>query len=258
MADDTLILSLHGEVTLTAFADAIEHWRGLIDAISREVSGKEITWIISDLAPGSATVTARPRDANEQVLPVRDAYTDVGRALSKGLIDTLAPAVRAEARALTAVIYEPIDYMRFETAEFDAIITYNYDELLRQQVTATAEVVEVPAAFGGVQGRIQTLTNRGGLRFTLYDTLHDKAVGCYLAEGQEESMRDLWGRLAVVEGAVTRDIRSGRPLAVRHIRNVSGVREVTPDAFFDARGVIRRDTADIREPEALIADSRDD
>jgi hypothetical protein len=255
MADGTLTLELHGEVTLAAFADAIEHWRGLIDAITREVSDREITWVISDLAPGSATVTARAIAAHDVVAPVAEAYTEVGRALSKHMIETLAPRVRDEARALSAVISQSVDYMRFETSEFDTVITYNYDELLKQ--AAAAERVEMPAALGGVQGRIQTLTNRGGLRFTLYDTLYDKAVGCYLAEGQEEIMRDLWGQLAVVEGLVTRDTLNGRPLAVRHIWNVSGVREVRPDAFFAARGVVARQANDPREPETLITAGRD-
>lgn len=82
---------------------------------------------------------------------------------------------------------------------------------------------------------MQTLSSRGGLRFTLYDLLHDKAVSCYLAEGYEEIMRDLWGKIATVEGLVTRDPLSGRPLAVRQITTVTPKPDL-PISYRDARG----------------------
>ena len=49
-------------------------------------------------------------------------------------------------------------------------------------------------SIGAITGRVQTLSNRAGLRFNLYDTLFDKAVACYLALGQEEFMREAWGQ----------------------------------------------------------------
>ena len=115
----------------------------------------------------------------------------------------------------------------------------------------------MPPAIGGVHGRIQTLTSRGGLRFTLYDTLYDRAVGCYLSEGQEEIMRDYWGQTAVVEGTVTRDPNSGRPLTVRHVRNVTPVRQVERMAYLAARGAVKPLPNDQRRPEDLVSAARD-
>ena len=112
-----------------------------------------------------------------------------------------------------------------------------------------------PVAYGGVTGRIQTLSSRGGLRFTLFDTLFDRAVSCYLAEGQEELMRDVWGRMAVVEGLVTRDRVTGRPQVIRGVRRVAIVREADPDAYLASRGVLREGTAR-RSPEEAIRELR--
>ena len=75
-------------------------------------------------------------------------------------------------------------------------------------------------SFGGIQGRVQTLSNRGSLRFMLYDMLNNKAVSCYITSGKEEIMRDIWGKMAVVEGLVTRDPVNGRPISIRHVRNI--------------------------------------
>lgn len=260
MADDTLTLALHGDVSLDAFAEAVARWRGLVESITRETSpDSDLTWMISDLASGSATVTARAIGSNEDIAPVTRAYLAVGRALATGHADDLPRAVRDDAVGLATIIklHGEVEYIRFETAEADTIITTNWDALLERAIASTVPAVELPAAHGGVQGRIQTLTSRNGLRFTLYDTLFDRAVGCYLTEGQEEIMRDVWGQTAVVEGVVTRDPLTGRPLTIRRVVNVTGVREVPPDAYLLARGVIARRPDDAREPEALISAARD-
>jgi hypothetical protein len=93
-------------------------------------------------------------------------------------------------------------------------------------------------AFGAVEGRVQTLSSRGGLRFTLYDSLHDRAVSCYLAEGHEDIMRDAWGRLAVVQGLVKRDPRTGRPVTIREVRSVELLGERSPHDYKRARAAI--------------------
>ena len=43
--------------------------------------------------------------------------------------------------------------------------------------------------YGAIEGRVQSLSQRKGLRFTLYYQEFDRAVSCYLSEGQEERMR---------------------------------------------------------------------
>jgi hypothetical protein len=104
-----------------------------------------------------------------------------------------------------------------------------------------------------VRGRVQTLSSRGRLRFTLYDALYDKAVSCYLAEGQEDIMRDAWGHVALVEGWVTRDPATDRPLSIRGIERVTLLPEGDPHGYRRARGaVLGREL-----PEAIIRRLRD-
>ena len=91
------------------------------------------------------------------------------------------------------------------------------------------------AAYGAVEGRIQTLTTRRGLRFTLYDSLHDRAVSCHLREGQQETMRGLWDRCAVVQGRVSRDAITGRPIAIRNITKIEPRPEARTGSYLEAR-----------------------
>jgi hypothetical protein len=259
VGENTLTFALHGEVTLKTFADEISRWRALVEKLTEQVgTGQPVRWVIEELAAGSATATVRAFGDEPTAAAVVDAYVDVGTALAQGRPEMLAPQIRSEALALTVAINGEVDYIRFETARDDLIVTLNYDQLLERARGELEPPVPMNPALGGVQGRIQTLTSRGALRFTLYDTLFDRAVNCYLREGQEEIMRDLWGQSAIVEGVVTRAPDTGRPLNVREVWNVTPVRQIKPGAYQDARGAIKVPPADPRTPEALVAAARDD
>jgi hypothetical protein len=164
-----------------------------------------------------------------------------------------SPKVQRQAHGLTAVLKRSVEAIRFETAEGDATIT--------QEAVAAGRPVGMRArgergAYGAVEGRVQTLSNRGGLRFTLYDSLDDHAVSCYLVEGYEEMMRDAWGRRAVVEGWVSRDSVTGRPQTVRRVQAVQVLPETKHGGYRDARGAVPVDSEELR-PEVVIRRLRD-
>jgi hypothetical protein len=123
-----------------------------------------------------------------------------------------------------------IESIRFETDDFDA-------EVLSPSVRLPAPE-EAVVTYGAVEGRIQSMTNRRGLRFTLYDLADDHAVSCYLREDCEDTMRHGWGKMAVVEGLVRRDPQSGRITTVREIQP-NGIQLVEPgerDSWREAIG----------------------
>ena len=96
-------------------------------------------------------------------------------------------------------------------------------------------------SLGAVTGRVQMLTNPGGLRFNLYDQIHDKAGDCYLQSEQEEQkklMRAAWGQRARVSGTVSREGVLGLPVAVCQILNIEALDERMIGSFRQARGVI--------------------
>ncbi len=251
---DTVTLALQGEVTLDAFSRAVLHFSRLVDALSSDVAAPEaLRWVITELEAGSAIMTARGVGDPVAAASVSTAYIGVGKALERGDPSSLPEGVRDEARAIVAVIDDSVEAVRFETAEADATIR-SLEEAFATSGTPEAPPPQ-PVAYGGVTGRVQTLSSRGGLRFTLYDTLFDRAVSCYLAEGQEEIMRDVWGRMAVVEGLVTRDRVTGRPQVIRDVRGVTVVREADPDAYLASRGILQPDPAG-RSPEEAIRELR--
>lgn len=78
-------------------------------------------------------------------------------------------------------------------------------------------------AYGAVEGRAQTAPGRAGLPFTPYNKTFNSAVSCYVEPGKEALMRDIWGKRVAVQGRVTRDSATGRPLSVRQISAIDPI-----------------------------------
>jgi hypothetical protein len=236
MAVDTVTLALSGDVALDDFSLAISRLKSLLAALAKDVAqGANILWLVDALDTGSALTTYKgsPMNGGElaQVEQVVRAYGNVGQALERNDVIAYSRTVEKEARELLKVLQGGrVETLRFETPETDAIISAAPEDRPR---SATTE------AYGAVEGRIQTLSRHGGLRFTLYDTLNNRAVSCYVAEDfDQELMRHAWGKRAIVEGWVKRDTATGRPLTIRRVRNVVVLPETEPGSYRDARATV--------------------
>lgn len=241
---NTLTLALSGEITLDRFMEAVRCFHDLVNGLTAEAGASDVVWVIDDLNVGSAVAVVRGLGSIEKIEHVVREYGEVGVAIEQGKkLKQYSPKVRRAANRLRRIPGGKIESVRLETPEREAILrpvpVYRED----QQVfpipwppPLLEAIRPATAAYGAVEGRVQTLSNRSGLRFTLYDTINDKAVSCYLAEGNEDIMRDAWGRLAAVEGFISRDPLSGRPLAIRRVRHVTALPERSIDSFQDARG----------------------
>lgn len=240
MADNTVTLVLDGDVSVAEFAKAIANFNELVAALSHEVGDQPIDWLISDLSYSSALASARGLGSTGAVAAAIAAYADVGAALESGTPLRHSSQVVSAASKLVSISDYRIQRVRMETAERESVIPVRKDAALPvASDDASLKIVpKLAPAYGGVQGRIQTLTSRGGLRFTLYDLLNDKAVSCYFEEGKQDKILDMWGKLAVVEGMVSRDPLTGRPLSIRQVSEITPIPE--PGGRFDyqdARGV---------------------
>ncbi len=249
MPDDTVTLALDGEVALSQFASAVTKLDALVDSLADAVAGGSgLRWIVERLDSSSAVVTVRPEGPDADVaLRVKNAYLEVGRSLEAGQDPPFPRQVRNRAADIVSLISDNITAIRFETSEAEAIVR----KMTSLDVPARTIIGQDRAAFGAIEGVVQTLSNRRGLRFTLYDSVFDKAVSCYLEADQDSIMRDAWGRRAIVEGSVTRDPESARPLSVRQISHVELVTEYPPGSYRLARGILPRRPGDPKPEEAI-------
>lgn len=230
MATETITLRLQGDVPLKDFARAVARFSDLLRALNETVADADIDWTVLDLEGGSGEVTALGSCTDADALVrARDAYLIIGRSLEAQSPLPYGDRIRRAASGIQGVLNGRVTEAIFETSQAEAIV-----RVAPLPAATRSEVVTK----GAVSGRVQTLTNRGSLRFTLYDLLHDKPVSCYLAEGKEHLMLDAWGKLAIVEGSVRRHPITGRPLTIRNVTVV----DVRPDpdiaAYRAARGAV--------------------
>ncbi len=265
MAKDTITVALNGDaITLDVFAQAIGKFESLISGLTNEVApNTKVKWVLVGLETSSAIATAQGCVEDEEQLPdvekVVDAYLDVGRSLQEGTPFRYSSALWDTAKDFISVINGTVRSIRFENPDDDI-------EVLHSLPTETVKAVEteVPTlprktqvVWGAMRGRVQSLSNRGGLRFTLYDLVDDKAVSCYLPAGFEGTMRDAWGRTAIVEGRIHRDPETGRATTIRDVKNVRVLPEGKPG---DWRQALRAAPGFLGTalPEDVIRRSRDD
>ena len=255
MAPDTITLMLEGDVTLETFATAVKSLNSLISALTVEEGGG-IEWRVEDLQPGSALVTIKGYSSqSERVERVVRGYNDVGRALRENVQINRGRKVSGPAKRLGRLVGNGVKRVRFETQE-DTVILHN-PPTRRQKIADN--VLSLPrnltvVAFGAVEGEVQTLTKRNVLRFTLYDVLNDRPVSCYLQPGQEDLMREVWGKHALVEGLVSRDPTNGHPIAVRQVSKIT--RTVEEGDYTKARAILPL-KPDEKLPEITIMRLRD-
>lgn len=236
----TIILTGDELIPLADFAKAIGQFHSLLKALSSETGNNAtVEWVIESLEISSTIATVKGIGEEDKIERIVRAYAEVGTALQEHRPIPYSESVAKAARGITSILNHRVREIRFETAEREVTVRSVepsaqlgfQGELIAKHVTMGAS----PTAFGAVEGRIQTLTNRGTLRFTLYDLLHDKAVSCYLKEGYEDRVLNAWGKLAVVVGSITRDPISGRPLSVRQITDIK-IRIERSGSYKDARG----------------------
>jgi hypothetical protein len=232
-AEPVLTVALEGpDTSLNSFVAAVSALNSLLTALGAEVAPNSyLAWDIQALDAGSAVTAVRGRVlSGDPAGPKRvaAAFEAIGDALTRQAPVPYSPAVARHATALTEVLADHVTAIRLETPERDFTITPGHAP---QGAPAAPPII----SFGGVEGRIQTLSNRRSVRFTLYDELDDHAVSCYLRPGEESMIQKFWGLRALVEGTVRRD-SSGRPTTIRDITEVTLLPERAPDEWLSLRG----------------------
>ena len=244
MPNDTLTFVLGGQLEIAEFLRGIRLFHNLVRDLSK---GKQVKWVVEELHSGSAATTLRgvAEDLAEVEAIVTD-YGGVGNALEHRQILDFGPDVNKSAAEIKRFAGS-VEYVMFQIPENDYTVHGN-------GVARTHRPLAVN--LGAISGRVQTLSNRGSLRFVLFDSVNDRAVPCYLQPGQEELMLEAWDRRARVSGTVTRDPASFRPIALRHISEVEILADVAPGSYRRARGAVPWQSGDAM-PEDIVRQLRD-
>lgn len=252
MRKNTATIALNGDVSLDDFAIAVGAFSKLMKSLSGQVAkSAKVEWIVESLEISSAIATVRgvsttDPDDFDSIEDVIEAYERVGRAAQSRRTIPFGPNVRKPVSDLAALLNGQITSLRFETEEFDA-------EIFSPSIRGAANTTESDVTQGAAQGRVQSMSSRGGLRFTIYDSIDDHAISCYLSPGCEDQMRNAWGRLAIVEGLIRRNPITGLISTVRDIgpHGIVVLEESNPNGWREAVGCAPARTGSISAEDAI-------
>lgn len=249
-------MQLDGSISLEKFSRTLSSWEQLLRAVALEAdpdSGVHI--ILQDLVFGSALVSVEIMLATEAMEShFSNSFRSIGLAVRDGNIVNFPKAIREPAqKLLNALKLDDGGPLILSTDEFDIVIP-NGD---MTKIAARNPKQDQLESIGVITGRLQALSSRGALRFTLYDLLNDRAIRCALTEDQRDDVRELWDHVVEVQGLIRRDPATGIPLSIREISRISLAQGTKiKERWLGARGVLQRISPDVAS-EVLVRRLRD-
>ena len=203
MRAKSVTLDLDGpKITADRFVRAVTAFVELINEVAKDVTGSDrpIRWIIS-VRPGSVHLSA----AAEPMTPT-EMVPQITSAISRGiaLIEQRAQRPRhfsdvalQRARELASIA----DGVEIQRAR---ICVASKARLISEKTVDHVDKLLAPTVrdFGTIEGWLQTLSERGGPHFAVYDALTDKPIRCTVAS---ERLQDAWkafGRRVAVSGFI--------------------------------------------------------
>ena len=252
MGEDCVKIHVDGELTVDKLSEVFARFSQVLDALSESHSA-DVRWVIAGLDYGSASALARavPRDdeAQRRIPAMCDDYTDAARRVQDGNADRTFLLHRQMHETARSCRRRSPDRGRVRPSAGG-----------RRGVRRSLGLAGGRGVGGGCDvsrhgaGRVETLSRRKALSFSLYELTTDMPVTCYTDPDLEDTMRDVWGHIADVTGTVRRDAGTDRPLWIRRVTKVDRVDAGDPKGYRRARGAIRTD-----EPaEVLVRRMRDD
>jgi hypothetical protein len=234
MKNVDLTLALDGEVTLEDFSRAMQRFREIVVGLENEVApGAHINWVIEDLKKKCAIAKIRgvatTRDDIASIGRVRRAYTELGRKAAQGEALTNTETVVQAVVGLRRLINGRVKAVRLESEKKTYVIK-------KTTIITPMRAHWDTETFGGARGRVQSISDRQYLHFTLYDYNDDRPITCSYPSGNRDRMRKIWGKLVYVEGIVTRDVDTDLVSSIRDISSIEVLKERKPHAWREALG----------------------
>ena len=202
-----------------AFKKAAQSFVDLLIQVTEEVSQgeKKPLWNMS-VRPGSSVFVARivsdPETKARAAKTIRAVRSGISK-LDRG--ETNIPHFNFQAlsaaRELSALRGRP------NSPGITTIELGNGDGRVVPITSKIAEVVRKTLggshhAYGSIEGKLQTISDRGTFQFVIFDAISDKGVNCFVPQEKFPAAHSAFGRRVRVEGEINYD-KEGRPLSIK-------------------------------------------
>jgi hypothetical protein len=227
-------------VTPDTFRRLVSAFVELLTAVTDKAagSGKRTVWDMN-VSTGSRLFIARAVADPLTVattLRVLTAIPNGLKKLEKGASDAPAHfdqrALRA-ARDLASIPKQrKLTYVRF-IAEGPAVA------VSQRSADTAIKLLGQHQALGSVEGKLQTLSERGSLQFVVFDDLYENGVNCFIDEDLMEQVKEAFRKRVAVTGMIQYDQES-RPVSIRvdTIKVFKDISELPP--IKNLRGIFKK------------------
>ncbi len=205
----TITLDLGGDrITADKLRRSLDSFYGFIDEVASEVTNtkKPIRWIVR-VRKGSIVLVNEPEYV-EEVSPIIDAK----------IFDTIEKGVKVlEKKAERPAYFSDRALERLQ--DLASLVTRSNGlekirirvdkdrHVLTQHVVANVQSIlgVYSRALGSIEGKLETISERGRRRMVVYDSLTDKAITCDVSEDMMSEVIKCFGKRVNVFGMVSYD-----------------------------------------------------
>ena len=196
------------QITADKLRRGIGDFYSLLDEVGAEVTGqsKAYKWLVS-VKKGSIVFASEPLYVGRRKLV--DAPSKIIRAVKEGIEQLDTKKQRPEYfndRALELIQ----DLASLPDAKGNGLkgIVINFgeekDKKIGSKYISTIEDILgfESQAFGSIEGKLETLSGRGGLRFNVFDSIHDQSIRCNFYEDLLDLAKDAFEKRVYVYGLI--------------------------------------------------------
>jgi hypothetical protein len=192
--EEFLTLEFAGDVSPADFQRIVEGFFKLVQGV--EVAGEDISWAVK-VKKGSQLVGVRPTSPTiDGALVSRTVAEGISLLeqrvqMPRGFTEDALRGLRTIAKA-SENPSAPRLWAGFVSYHVSQRVANNVSELLEGKV----------AEYGSVSGKLETVSERNGFRFIVYDALWDHPVHCHIKEKDIARVMEAFGRRVEVFGQV--------------------------------------------------------
>jgi hypothetical protein len=238
--DLTLEVSGH-TVTTDKFLRSVRSFFVILTEVTREVGGKPkaVEWIVS-VKGGSNLVQVVPQPGYDPA--VINLVTDAVAAGIAQIEDNEVQPTNFNERALRGLrdLGGVVGRTDIDDTTVRVWVRRNPINVTHKAVAnVTGLLASEHADYGSIEGRLQTVTERGRLQFIVYDRLWDKPIRCFIPDHLiDEAVAAFRGRVEVY--GLIRYRKDGRPVSIEANEIVPFPPDAEIPSFREVYGILRR------------------
>jgi len=240
-SENSITLDFDGPViTPDTFRRMVSAFVDLLMAVTDKAAGtgKKTVWDMT-VSRGSRVFTARAIADHLTTATTRRVLTAIpdglkqlekGTAISPAYFDQRA--LRAARELATIPKQRKLTYVKFRTEGPDVAVS-------QRSADTAVKLLGQHQALGSVEGKLQTISERGSLQFVVFDSLYDNGVNCFMDEEMMEKAKDAFRKRVSVTGMVQYD-QENRPVSIRvdEIKVFKDIAELPP--IGNLRGIFKK------------------